>query len=58
MDKQFEVNEEKGVAIITLVRQETYNTLTLETLTALKSLLHSMATSNSCLLYTSPSPRD
>ena len=47
MDKQFEVSEEKGVAIITLVRQETYNTLTLETLTALKSLLHSMATSNS-----------
>lgn len=47
MDKQFEVNEEKGVAIITLVRQVTYNTLTLETLTALKSLLHSMATSNS-----------
>ena len=47
MDKQFEVNEEKGVAIITLIRQEAYNTLTLETLTALKSLLHSMATSNS-----------
>ena len=47
MDKQFEVNEEKGVAIITLVRQETYNTLTLGTLTALKTLLHSMATSNS-----------
>ena len=47
MDKQFEVNEENGVAIITLVQQETYNTLTLGTLTALKTLLHSMATSNS-----------
>ena len=35
MDKQFEVKK-KRCAIITLVRQETYNTLTLETLTALK----------------------
>jgi len=45
MDKQFEVSEEGGVAIITLVRQETYNTLTLETLSALRNLLDSMATS-------------
>ncbi len=47
MDKQFELREQKGVAVITLVRQETYNTLALDTLSALKNLLHSMATSTS-----------
>ena len=47
MDKQFEVSEKKGVAIITLVRQKAYNTLTIETLSALKNFLQSVATSTS-----------
>ena len=48
MDKQFDglvVAEKKGVAVITLTRDEAYNTLTLGLISNLKQLLNSMASS-------------
>ena len=49
MNKQFdglELHEKEGVAIITLVRNESYNTLTLKIISALINLLNFLASSD------------
>ena len=49
MNKQFdglELHEKEGVAIITLVRNKSYNTLTLKIISALINLLNSLASSD------------